>query len=321
MTRPTLIIVEPDGFSQKALEVLGRIFNIKLGPMTRTELLREVPYATGLVIRLAHRIDSQILASATQLRFIASPTTGLNHVDEAEAARRGIEVISLKGERAFLDGIHATAEHTWALLLALVRQVPAAVQSVNGGNWVRDDFRGTELHGRTLGIIGFGRLGSKVAAFGQAFGMTVLATDPIALIPDSVKRVNLGTLAARADIVSIHVSYSKETHGLIGESFFAALKKGALLLNTSRGEVIDEQMLLLALQEGRIGGAALDVLCGENVEGGSAIGSEALRNYARTNDNLIITPHIGGATVESMGKTEEFIAGKIVDFVQRNWHR
>ena len=183
------------------------------------------------------------------------------------------------------------------------------------GEWNRDDHRGGELHGKTLGIVGFGRLGSKVAAYGRAFGMHVVATDPESELPSWVDSADLGAVVERADVLSVHVDFNQRTKNLIGGDVLDRIKPGCLIINTARGEVIDEAALLSGLVAGRIGGAALDVLCFENDNGRSLNNADLLRDYARTHENLIITPHIGGATFESMAKTELFIAKKILRFM------
>lgn len=317
MNSGRLLIVEPDAFSQRASELLRQVFEVETGPLTRAELLGCIAQFDGVFVRLGHRLDAEFFDRASRLRFVASPTTGLNHIDLEIARERGIEILSLRGERQFLEDIHATAEFTWTLALALTRQVVSASRSVIEGDWDRDPFRGHELHGKTLGIVGFGRLGSKVANFGKAFGMRVVATDPHVALPSWVDGDSLEGVARRADVFSIHVSYGTETHGLISAEIINELKAGSVLINTARGEVLDEEALLGALRSRSVAGAALDVLSAENAGGEAAKRAANLKSYAAQNDNLIITPHIGGATWESMEKTELFVADKVLQKWQR----
>lgn len=310
-----VLILEPEGFSEQAARRLGEVFEVDLGPLSRDELLGRVGAYHGVIVRLGHRFDRTLLEAADQLRFIASPTTGLNHIDLGVAAERGVAVLSLRGERAFLDSIQATAEHAWALLMALLRRIPAAHASVLNGEWDRDRFKSYELNGRTLGIVGFGRLGTKMAHYARAFGMRVVAHDPYVALPDDVDGMNLGAVFECADVVSLHASYGPDTEGLVGSEHFSRCRPGALFINTARGEIVREADLVQALRNGWLAGAALDVLCGENMPGGPAVASSDLHDYARTHDNLILTPHVGGATFESMARTEEFIVGKVLAFV------
>jgi D-3-phosphoglycerate dehydrogenase len=315
LKKPLLLIVEPNNFSENARTVLEKTFEIRQGPCTRAELLASISKYDALMTRLGHRFDEEMISRGKSIKAIGTPTTGLNHIDIPTATQRGIRIFSLLGERKFLDNIHATAEFTWGILLALLRKIPAATESVKQKIWDRDFFRGCELNGKVLGVIGYGRLGTKVANYGRAFGMQVIACDPNVTVPNWVKNTNLYELAASADIVVVHASYDISTHGMLTNKFFDTLRPGAFLVNTARGELIDEFALLDSLKRGRLAGAALDVLCFEN----SAITSPeslALIEYSHKHDNLLITPHIAGATDESMEKTEVFIAGRLCDYFQ-----
>jgi len=314
--KPRILNLEPEGYSPKALHVLTSFSEVDIGPMTRDELLTNISNYDGLIVRLNHRIDRQILDAAPRLKFIASATTGLNHIDCDYAQKCGISILSLRGEVAFLDSIHATAEHTWALILALIRHIPASTHDVHLGGWNRDAFKGSELSGKTLGIIGYGRLGKKVARYGTAFGMKVLLTDTKRIIPgDEMELVSLEELLTRSEIVSIHVPYNPTTHGFFGREQIQKMRNGSYLINTSRGEVIDETALLESLINGHLAGAALDVMRGENINDVNWINNDPLIRYAKENNNLLITPHLGGCTIESMEKTEVFIAQKIKNFL------
>jgi D-3-phosphoglycerate dehydrogenase len=261
-----------------------------------------------LITRFGFQVDREVIDAGRRLKIIASPVTGLDHIDTEYVRERGLRVVSLKGETAFLESIPATAEHTWALLLALVRHVPAAVEATRSGIWNRDAFRGHEVQNKTLGIVGLGRVGRKVAQYGLAFGMTVSAFDPYNTnYPEGVQSSKaLHELLATSDVISLHVPLSRETEELIGSQEFAVMKGGSFLVNTSRGKVVDEGALLEALQSGRLAGAALDVVCDR----------DRVAEFARKSRNLIVTPHLGGATAESMQKTEVFIAGRLKEICE-----
>lgn len=312
---PRIVVAESLGFSPAAAEALRALGSVTFADADRAELLRLAAGADLLWVRLRHRVDAELLAAAPRLRAVVSPTTGLNHIDLEEAARRGVAVLSLRGEVEFLRTVRATAEHTVGLLLALLRRIPRAAAHVEQGGWDRDPFRGGELYGKVAGVVGYGRLGRIVAGYLGAFGMRVLAADPCvepeALEP-GVALVPLEGLLAEADVVTLHVSLSAATEGLFGAAQLAAMKPGALFVNTARGELVDEAALLAALEGGRLGGAALDVLAHERSGG---MGHSPLVRYAATHDNLVITPHIGGATRESMEKTEAFMAGRLAEFL------
>jgi D-3-phosphoglycerate dehydrogenase len=227
------------------------------------------------------------------------------------ATQKGITVLSLRGEFEFLRSIPATAEHTWGLLLALVRNIPAAFSDVQNGHWRRDRFKGHDLRERRLGIVGLGRIGEKIANYGQAFGMHVSAYDPYChtWLPSVKKYDKLEELASESDVLSVHVPFTPETKNLIDVVVLNCTPRGAYLVNTSRGGVLDEDALLNVLVSGHIAGAALDVLANEQEFNKKS--HSPLLDYARIHDNLIITPHIGGATYESMRATEVFMAYKL----------
>ena len=306
---PILVISESSGFCTEALQRLRRHFSVLCLDADRKELIEAVRGANVLWGRLRHRIDTEILAVAPHLQVLVSPTTGLNHIDMKEVASRGIRVLSLRGETEFLRTIRATAEHTIALMLALVRHVPDAVSHVKAGGWDRDRFKGHELHGKRVGIVGHGRLGKIVTGYLKVFGCEVVASDPHPLEPPDVTLIPLENLLPSVDIVSIHVGLTGKTRLFFDRSCFERMKAGAYMVNTSRGELIDEDVLLESLISGGLGGAALDVLGNEKSTGMS---DHPLVQYARAHSNLIITPHIGGATFESMEKTELFLAKRLI---------
>ncbi len=307
----SILVAESNGFPRAAAETLRLAANLKLADLDRNQLLREARAADVLWVRLRNLIDAEVIEAAPRLKIIVTPTTGLNHIDLVEAERRDIQILSLRGETEFLKEVRATAEHTIGLILALVRNTAAASASVLKGAWNRDLFRGDELYGKTVGVVGYGRLGRIVARHLRAFEMRVLTYDPQlnpTSVEDGVEFVSLPELLRQADIVTLHVNLCAETSGFFGALQFAAMKRGARLINTSRGELIDEQALLAALSSGHLAGVALDVLSNENSGG---MENHPLIKYARHHPNLLITPHIGGCTSESMEKTELFLAEKL----------
>ncbi|PIR66422.1 MAG: hypothetical protein COU51_04030 [Parcubacteria group bacterium CG10_big_fil_rev_8_21_14_0_10_36_14] len=310
-----ILISEPGDYSKEALAIyqeVGDVFAEK--KLSRGELLAGVKDADILVIRLEHKIDKEILDAAEDLKIIACPTTGLDHIDMKEAGKHGVQVASLKGETEFLNTITATAELSWGLFLALIRHIPDAYESVKKENWDRDSFKGIELRGKTLGIIGFGRLGKIIAQYGNAFFMNVVAYDPYVnqeeIERGAAESAIFEELLSRADFISVHVPLDEETVDLIGEREFKMMKESAYLVNTSRGKIINESALLNALKAKKIAGAGLDVMA-EETAGGEFLKGNLLLEYTKSHNNLIIVPHIGGATYDSMKNTEIFIAEKV----------
>lgn len=311
-----ILNLEPAGYSSEARAILTGLGELVEASLSRRELLAALPEYDVLITRLQQDIDKEVIDAGRQLRAIVSATTGLDHIDVAHARSRGIAVLSLQGERALLEGISSTAEHTWALLLALVRRIPAAFASVRDGRWDRDAFRGRTLAGRRLRLVGLGRTGRMVARYGKAFGLSVVAHDPDTgdWPADIERRDSLAELLADADVLSLHLPLTAQTRSCIGAEELAWLPAGAMLINTSRGELLDEAALVQALESGRLAGAAVDVIAHERSP--ELRMSSPLLAYAHMRDNLIITPHLGGATVEAMAETEVFMARKLEKFLR-----
>ena len=310
----SILNIEPKEYSIKAKAILKTIGKVDDGPLTRKNLIQKISGYDVLILRLGHHIDMEILDAAENLKVISTPTTGLDHIDTDYAKEKKIDILSLKGETEFLEDVYATAEHTWALVLALTRKGPQSFQSVKNGEWDRDSFKGKELHGSTLGIVGFGRIGKKIAKYGQAFGMKVITyTKGIIEQVDGVIQVgSLPILLKQSDIISIHVPLDSTTRKMFKHKEFISMKKGALLINTSRGEIVDEDSLMNAIKNGGLAGAAIDVLTDE--AGLLQKKKSLIIEFAKNDNRLIITPHIGGATFESMEKTEIFMANKVVNY-------
>lgn len=311
-----ILNIEPEGYSEQARGILETVAEVQELPLSRHELINQLGEYDGLIVRFKHRIDRELFQASPRLKVIVSATTGLDHIDVDYATSRRIDILSLHGETEFLRGIPATAEHTWGLLLALIRRVPWSFDAVRQGEWERDAYRGNDLAGRRLGIVGLGRIGERVAKYGLAFDLSVAAYDPYR--PDWVdgvrRALTLHDVAERADILTIHVPLNGETAGLISTELIRSMPSHAWLVNTSRGAVVNEMALLQALESGNLSGAALDVMSEEPPQAQGQI--HQLISYARSHSNLLITPHIGGATLESMRATEVFMAEKLVRYLK-----
>ena len=316
MTR--ILNAESAGYDPGARQLLSAWAEVIDADLDRDGLIDALGEVDAVIVRLRTKIDQEVLeAGGDRLRVLVTATTGLDHVDLDAAEASGVTVLSLKGETEFLRTIVATAEHTWALLLGLVRRLPAAAAAGAQGATVadRDRYRGGELGGATLGVVGLGRIGSIVATYGQAFGMDVIAHDPhVSTAPSGVVMVDdLHTLCARSDVVSIHVPLDQSTTGLIDRAALEAIGPTGRIVNTSRGAVVDEDALCDLLESGGLGGAALDVVVEER-----ETATRRLAEIATAGDNVLITPHIGGATHESMTKTERFMAEKLRRWMMQN---
>jgi D-3-phosphoglycerate dehydrogenase len=263
---------------------------------------------------LTPRLDREILQHANRLCVIAFPATGRDHIDLEYAEEKGISIISLKDDTEFLGNVTCTAEMAWALMLAVVRHLPWAFEAAKAGRWRgRGLPRGHQISGMTLGILGYGRLGRIVAQYGKAFRMRVLAYDVREVTPETdVTTVDLDTLLRESDIVSIHV-HLQGNEGFVDRDFFDKMKHGAVLVNTSRGGVIDETAFIEALHSGKLAGAGIDVIHGEWEPD---LAQHPLIRYAREHQNLVISPHIGGVTVEAQAMTLEHTLSKLKHYLE-----
>lgn len=305
-----ILILESEDYSAAALRtygLLGRVYLWSLlTPKEKTKLLKLVDI---LVVRLDHQINKRWLDQMPNLKIIATPTTGLNHIDFESALRQKIKVISLRGQTNFLKNITSTAELTLGLILVLARKIPDAFENVKSGKWDRMSFRGHQLYGKTLGIIGYGRLGKIMARYGKAFGMRIIAND-LYIKTKSVKLVGLEELLKTADVVSLHILLDDKNKGFIKTNHLKLMKPTAYFINTARAELLEKGALYQALSNKWIAGAAIDVMWDERSDGGH-LKKDPLWSYAKKNNNLIIVPHIGGATFEAMHITEDFIANEV----------
>ena len=256
----------------------------------------------GLLVRSQVKVDAELIAAAPRLTVVGRAGVGVDNVDLDAATRAGITVVN-----APTGNTIAAAEHTLALLFGLARRTAAADASVRGGEWKRSQFTGVELRGKTLGIIGLGKIGQAIAHRAHALEMTVFAADPY-VTPEQaalhgVELADVDTLLARSDAVTVHVPMTRATRGLIGRDALAKMKPTALLLNVARGGVVDEAAVADALKAGRLGGAAVDVF-----EQEPPVGSPLLDA-----PNTLLTPHLGASTEEAQVLVAEEVADQVLD--------
>lgn len=298
-----ILINEPKDFPDSALEKLREV-----GPVFFKGEQFDKRIIKAIFVRLNYKVDREFVEPYCFLKYVVSPTTGLNHIDQKELFNRGIKIISLKGETQFLNSIKATAEHTIALTLALIRKIPAAYRSVETGNWDRYPFKGTEISGSRVFILGYGRVGRQVAHVYRAMNATVMAYDIESSVVPEEMRVDLSHGFEASDLVSVHIPYSDKNHEFISRQLLNRMKENAVFVNTSRGEVVDQDALFDQLEQGRLGGVGLDVLSGEP----SPILKRVHSLMASEEMNLLVTPHISGFTYESLEKVENFVVDKLI---------
>lgn len=302
-------ILVADKIGQAGLDILrsgGLDADVKTG-LSEDELVAIVGGYDGIIVRSQPKITKRIIDAAERVRVIGRAGVGVDNIDVEAATSRGIVVMNTP-----FGNITSAAEHSIAMMLALARHIPAADASMKAGSWDKKKFTGVELAGKTIGIIGLGKVGSIVARAARALSMKVLAYDPY-INPKRAQEMDvepreLESLLREADFVTIHVPLTDSTRKLINRERLALMKSTARLVNCARGGVVDEAALVEALREGKLAGAALDVFEEEPLPADSPL---------RKLPNVILTPHLGASTVEAQEKVAEDLARQFVDFFVR----
>lgn len=274
------------------------------GDLTQEQLEKAIATADAVVIRSNNEITAQVLAAATRLRVVGRAGTGVDNVDVDAATQRGVLVMNTPGANSI-----STAEHTLSMMLALARRIPAADRSVKAGKWERGKFQGVELYGKTLGIVGLGRIGVLIARRAAAFGMKVMAYDPF-VAPETLKDTSLqmaplDDVLRAADFITVHTPLTPKTTHLISGREFALMRPGVRILNCARGGIVDEDALCDAIDAGKVAGAALDVFEQEPPAGSRVVGY----------DQIVMTPHLGASTEEAQRNVGIAIARQVAEFL------
>lgn len=299
-------ILVADRLEKEGLSLLqkerGLTVDVKLG-LTPEELREAIPSYEAVIIRSSTRLTKEIIEAARCLKVIGRAGVGVDNVDLETATKRGIIVMNTPE-----GNTTATAEHTMTLMLALARKVPQAYVSLVQGKWKREEFMGTELQGKTLGIVGLGRIGREVARrAAQGFGMKVVAYDPFvteeSAKPLGISFCDLKKLLKEADFLSVHAPLTPETKHLINREAFQLMKRGVRIINCARGGIVDEKALLEAIRSGKVAGAALDVFEKEPPK----------QNPLLKRPEVIATPHLGAATHEAQENVSVAVARQVID--------
>lgn len=306
-----------ENFSEEGKKILETVGDVDYVNLTQEELVKKVNNYDVLVVRIGLDINKVVIGSGKNLKIIATATTGLNHIDVSCATQKGIQVLSLKDEVDFLDMITSTAELAFGLMIDLMRLSPWAFDSIKNYRLKLEEFRGWSLYGKTLGVVGMGRLGKIIAEGAAGWRMNVIFSDPN--VPQEkfpeFKKVSFDELLGRSDAVTVHVHLLPETEKMFGAREFEKMKKTAYLINTARGELVDEAALLKALENKTIAGYGSDVLSNE-IALVKNFSNHPLVEYAKKNQNCIIVPHTGGLTYDSRIATDVFIAKKLAAFLE-----
>tara|TARA_B100000315_G_scaffold75251_1_gene68890 strand:- start:286 stop:1266 length:981 start_codon:yes stop_codon:yes gene_type:complete len=306
----------PD-LKKKMIEEFDCIFSYGSDRTKTEKLLKENEFNAWLVSPCpTYFINSFILDLCPSLIMLSTPSTGSNHLDVNYLKKKGIEFFSLKGT-SVVDQINASSEFTFNLMISTIRNTPFAYEAALDGNWrnIEHRFRGRELNGLNLGIIGYGRIGKNLSRYSLSFGMKVIAYDPYIKINDpGVHQVPLiDNLLTESDVIAVCVHLDEKTYKMMNDVVFNKMKNGVYFINTSRGDVVDENALLKYLNNGKIKCAGLDVISDEL---SGDVNDHPLVQYARDNDNLIITPHMAGLTFESEEKAQTAAFNAIRDYLK-----
>ena len=296
-------VIVADKISDRGIQLLNDQPNWQIVLTNKDTLLAELPTADALIVRSATKVTADLLDKAPHLRAVGRAGVGVDNIDLEAATKRGVLVMSTPGGSSV-----SVAEHTFALLLALVRQLPKFDSSMREGRWEKSS-SGAEVRGKTLGLVGLGRIGSEVALRAEAFDMRVLAFDPFiseaAARELSVDLVSLEQLLAESDFISLHTAVVPQTQNMINAQSIAKMKKGVRIINAARGELINEADLAAAIKEGHVAGAALDVFAEEPPKNCPLIGLP----------NVITTPHVAGSTAEAQEELGTQVAVQIKDYL------
>lgn len=262
---------------------------VNLAGKPKEELDQALATATALIVRSETRVTAEMIERAPNLKVVARAGIGVDTIDVAAATRRGIAVMNAPGANTV-----SAAEHAIALLLSLLRHIPEAAETMRQGGWDRKRFEGSELRGKTLGVVGLGRIGGYVAQVAHAFGMSILAYDPFVppqrAVELQARLLPIEQLLQESDVVTLHVALTDETRHLLNAQRLKLMKTTAFLVNTARGELVDEMALVSAVKEKRIAGAAIDVFSEEPLPKDSPL---------RGLDRVLLTPHLAASTAEA----------------------
>lgn len=299
-SRPVVLIAEK--LAPSVLDVFGEEVEVRhVDGTDRAALLAAVAEADALLVRSATKVDAEVLGASDRLKVVARAGVGLDNVEVPPATDRGVLVVN-----APTSNIVSAAEHAVALLLAVARRVPAADASLRGGEWKRSSFSGVELAGKTVGVVGLGKIGQLFAQRMAAFGTELIAYDPYVSAARAaqlgIELVGLDDLLACADIISVHLPKTPETKGLIGASALAKTKHGVLIVNAARGGLVDEEALAESIRSGHVGGAGVDVFVEEPTT------SSPLFELP----NVVVTPHLGASTSEAQDRAGTDVARSVL---------
>jgi D-3-phosphoglycerate dehydrogenase len=286
-----------DKLAEEAIEKLSEKHEVKFKELNHKELLEQIPEYDALIVRSRTKVTRDVLERGEKLKVIGRAGVGVDNIDVEAATEMGIKVVN-----APTSATQSVAEFTIGLMIALSRKITTADRSMHEGKWLKKDLEGNELFGKTLGLIGSGRIGSRVAEIATAIGMNALGYDKKPIEFSCISFVPLDELLSKSDYISIHLPLSPETRHVISKKEFEKMKDGVCMINCSRGGVVDEDALYSAIESGKVAGASIDVYEKEPPEGSPLL----------MRDELILTPHIGGSTKEGQIRAGITVVNQVI---------
>lgn len=300
--KPKIIVT--DKIHASAVDIMRQFADVDVElDLSKDELIEKIPKYQGIAVRSSTKVTGDVISAGGNLKIIARAGVGLDNIDLEAAGKRDIKVVNAPESLTL-----AVCELVFGLLLSLVRNIASADRSMRQNRWEKSRFLGTELYGKTMGLVGFGRIGREVALRARAFGMSTLVYDPYITDEDAeefyAKMVQVDELLKNSDFVSLHTPLTEKTEKFMNSEKISLMKKTAVLINTSRGGVVDQGALIEALKKGKIAGAALDVYETEPPGESELYGM----------DNVVLTPHIGASSQEAQSKAGTIVAEKMRNF-------
>jgi D-3-phosphoglycerate dehydrogenase len=309
--KDVLLYIGPE-YAQETIEnILGSSYKI-LAPEVVPDKVIPIFEECDIFLDASMKIpvSADNIHNAKNLKLIVTATTGANHIDQVALEQRGVPLFTLKGQKQILQELTPAAEQSWLLLMACARHLRGAIHHVEDSQWNRVEFPGIMLKGKTIGIIGLGRIGSWMARYASAFGMKVQAYDPYNdEANDGIEMVDINHLLSTSDFITVHVHLTPETVQIIDAERIKLFKRGSIFINTSRAELVDVNALVNALKEEHIAAIGVDVLLNE-----PNIKNDPLWQHSIDHNNVIISPHIGGYCPEAVIKVVEFSAKRILKY-------
>ena len=310
--KPKILCMVDLSYSPEAMEILDAYGKVDILPPDRGRMLEIIHNYAALWCHTDLKIDKEALDRAGKLKVINTASTGTDHIDKDEAAQRGIRVLSITRDYGLLEGFTGVAEYAWMLILAGFRNLRQNFNRVLAGGWADEESCGNAVSSYTVGILGLGRLGRISAEVGKAFRMRVLGCDLKPIEIPGVKQVEFDSLLAESDVITIHIHLLPENVHLFNAGTFAKMKDGARLVNTSRGDIIDEVALIDTLKSGKLASYGTDVI---HNEWRDDILDSPLVQYAAAHENMIVLPHLGGGRNKT-AEARAFSAKKLIQFIE-----